>query len=562
MMSTVPPDRVANARLPSPRAEAASALPVGSTPKPRDDPRAGLFQSTLIITFLSVLKIALGFALQMVLATKFGARMEMDAYLAASTIPTLITMVLLSSLNVTSVPVFVEYTVKRDESESWRIASSFINLALLVLAAVALAGILGANWLVRLTVPGFGIEGEAFTLTANLLRVLFPSIVFSGMAGLLSSVYYSQRKFTLPSLAPALNGLLVLLVTFGLASQLSVMSVAIGTLVGSVAQFGLLLPIMLTGKRYHFRLDYRHPGVVKISRLMLPLVLGAIFYKANTVVERFIASGMAEGGISYLGYAFKMANILVTLAAQGFAVSLLPLMSEYAAAKDREGLRKTVSMGIRLVMFVVTPLVVGVAILRVPMIRLLFERGAFDHRATVGTAWALLCYLGWVYAGGIGAILTSAFYSLQETYTVVKVGIIGMLLEIVLAIVLSQFMGYAGLALALSVVAMINVVVFIVILRKRLKGIDGKHIFSSQIKVLFSSMAMAGVLLVGAYSLQTAAGALGHSGLLVLSVSVPTIAGVASYFAVTRLLGCEETMYLLRWIGDLRVRIMGGRSWS
>ena len=319
------PERVASARSLPAQAEVASVLSVELIPKPKDDPRAGLFRSALIITFFSVLKIVLGFALQMVLAAKFGARMEMDAYLAASTIPTLITTVLLTSLNVTAVPVFVEYRIKKDETESWKIASSFINLALLGLGAIALLGILGASRLVHLTVPGFGTGGEALTLTVNLLRVLFPSIVFSGLAGLLSSVYYSQRKFTLPSLAPALNGLVVLLVTFGLASRIGIMSVAVGTLVGSVIQFGLLLPIILTGKRYHFQLDYRHPGVVKIAKLMLPLLLGAVFYKANTVVDRFIASELAEGSISYLGYAFKVANVLVTLATQGFAVSLLPL---------------------------------------------------------------------------------------------------------------------------------------------------------------------------------------------------------------------------------------------
>ena len=549
-----------NVRLPSSHAGVAGELPVEPVPKPKDDPWAGLFQSTLIITFFSVLKIVLGFALQIVLAVKFGARMEMDAYLAASTIPTLITTVLLTSLNVTFVPVFVEYKIKENEAEAWKIASSFINLAFLTLSAISLLGILGGGWLVRLTVPGFDSGSEAFILTANLLRVLFPSIVFSGLAGLLSSVYYSQRKFTLPSLAPALNGLVILLVTFGSASRLGIMSVAVGTLVGSVAQFGLLLPIMLTGKRYHFQLDYCHPGVVKITKLMMPLVVGAVFYKANTVVERFIASRLAEGSISYLGYAFKVANILVTLAAQGFAVSLLPLMSKYAAANDSEGLRKTVSTGIRSVTFVVTPLVVGVAILRVPMIQLLFERGAFDHRATVGTAWALLCYLGWVYAGSIGAILTSVFYSLQETYTVIKVSVIGMLLGIVLAVALSRFIGYAGLALALSVVTVINAGVYVAILRKRLKGIDGKHILFSQGKVLFSSIVMAGVLLVGFYFLQTAARSFEHSGLLVLSISVPTIASVASYFVVAWLLRCEETTYLLRWINGRRVRVTGGGS--
>jgi putative peptidoglycan lipid II flippase len=517
----------------------------------------GLFRSTFIITFFSVLKLALTFALQMALAAKFGAQIEMDAYLAASTIPTLVTTVLLTTLNMTFVPVFVEYKVKKSEREAWQVTSTFFNLAFIVLGIISLAGVLGASWIIRLTVPGFNVEGETFSLTVHLLQVLFPSVLFGGLTGVLSSVYYAERKFTSPSNALMLNSLIVLLVTFGLSAKIGIMSVAVGTLVGSVVQLGLLLPLLFHKGRFSLEFNLRHPGVIKITKLMLPLVVSALFYRANTVVDRFIASGLAEGSISQLGYAFKVVSVLSTLVTQGFTLALLPLMSEHAAANDMEGLRSTISMGTRLMIFVVTPMVVALGILRIPMVQLLFERGAFDREATMRTAQALLCYLGWMYAGGVGIVVVNAFYALQATHVVVKVGIIGMLLEIVLAIILTKLFDFAGLALALSFVAVINALLFWILLSRKLQALDGKHIFQTQLKVLFASLVMAGVLLTGVHLVQVTGNSLQNPGLLLLVVSIPTMIAATFYILVTRLLRCEEALSLSRWIGKLRVGLAG-----
>jgi len=533
--------------------EPAMILPIDPIAGSKDNFGAGLFRSTLILTFSSILRVTIVFALQVVLATKFGAKLEMDSFLAATTLPTLIAAVLIEQLNMTLIPVLVEYKIKNGASEVWIVVSTFINLAFIVLAFLTLIGIIGGDWLVRLTTPGFSDTDEAFTLTTKLLRVIFPSIIFSGLAGLLNGVFYAQRRFTLPSLASILNALTTLLVTWGLATNLGIISVAVGTLAGSVVQFGVLFPVLLKEKRYHLQLRYRHPGVVKILRLARPLVLGAILYKASPAVDRFIASGLPEGSISYLGYAFRIVSILLFLVTQGIAVSFLPMMSERAAANDKEGLRKIVSLGTGVLTFIIAPLITGLAIFGEPAIQLFFERGAFNHQATTGATSAMLCYLGWLYAGAIGTIQTYALFSLQDTSTVVKVGVIGMLLEIALAVVLSRFMGFNGIALALSAVTAVNMVIFAVILHKRLRGMDGNQMFSSLVKVCFSCLFMAGTSMGVNYFLSKGMGtAEVHSAMWVVSLT----AGLACYLALTWLLKCEEMMYLRRRVHRLRIRRM------
>jgi len=320
-----------------------------------------------------------------------------------------------------------------------------------------------------------------------------------------------------------------------------------------VVQFGILFVVLLKEKRYHLQLRCRHPGVVKILRLTKPLLLGAILYKASPVVDRFIASGLPEGSISYLGYAFRVVNVLLILVTQGIAVSFFPTMSECAAANNKEGLRKIVSLGLGILTFVMAPVITGLAIFGESTIQLFFERGAFNHQATVNTTSAMLCYLGWLYAGAIGTIETYALFSLQDTSTVVKVGVIGVSLEIVLSVILSRLMGFNGIALALSAATVVCMVIFAVILRKRLEGLDGHQIFSSLAKVCFSCLFMAAVSMGVNYSFLRGIGTVeGHSAKWIVSLT----AGLACYLASTWLLRCEEMMYLRRRAQRLRVRGM------
>jgi putative peptidoglycan lipid II flippase len=451
---------------------------------------AGLFRSTMIITFFSFLNFLAGFALQMVLAARFGAKWEMDAYLAANTIPTLLTGVLLGSLRITFVPVFIEYEVRKDTAEAWKVASSFINITTVVMSSIVLLGIFGGFWLIRLTVPGFAVGTVVFNSAVELSRILFPSIIFNGLGALLSSIYFSHHRFLLPAIAPLVKNLVIVGSAIVLSSTIGIRSVAVGTIMGSVMQFIILIPIML-GK-YQFSWNYRHPGVIQIIKLILPWVAGALIYKANPLVDRFIASSFPEGSISYLGYALKLTTVASTLATTGISTTFFPLMSRYAAEGNLAEFKRNISTGIRMILLVVMPIIVGIVILRIPFIQLLFERGQFTHQDTIATASVWVCYLGALFALSIGNIVSFAFYALQDTLTPAKVGVVGMFINTVLAFVSSRYISFRGPALAYSVMAIINLSVLGLILRSKLEGIDGRNIVTSWIKISTAAMMMGG----------------------------------------------------------------------
>jgi len=442
-------------------------------------------RSTSVISFFSFLGLAFAFLLQVLLAAKFGARMEMDAYLAASTIPQLVMMVFLGSLHVTFVPVFVESETKQSAKEAWEAVSVLMNLMFVVLAVIATIGFFGARRIVSLVNPGF--EGEVFELTVKLLKVLLPAIVFSGMSVLLSSVHYARREFARPSFAPVLSYLLIIGFVLALQARIGVISVAVGYLAGGIAQFVLLVPILLRERRYSFSFSPTNNVVMKIVKLMLPLLLATGFTKANTLIDRLIASGFPEGSISYLGYSYRITTALVMLATRGVSLSLFPIMSRLAAEERLAEFRDTASKGIRMILLVILPIAMVILILREPIIEILLERGKFGHKDTVATGLACVFYLGAFLSLSIGNVVTFAFYAFQDTLTVVKVGVLGACLNVALALILGRLVGYSGLALAFSIVASVNLFSLVYLLRRKAIWICGKSEILAFLKMAAAS---------------------------------------------------------------------------
>ena len=502
---------------------------------------AGLFRSTLIITFFSSLNILAGFALQVVLAAKFGAEWEMDAYLAASTIPNLLTGVLLGSLRITFVPVFIEYEVRQDVAEAWKVASSFLNIASVVLGSIAVLGALCATWWVRLTVPGFAVGTDAFKLTVELFRILIPSVVFNGLGGLLASIYYSRHRFLLPAVAPLVNSLVILGGTAALSPKLGIRGLALSSLLGSITQLLLLIPIMLTKGRYRFIWDHKHPGVAQIVKLMVPWIAGAVIYKANPLLDRFIASSLLEGSISHLGYALKLTTVTVTLATAGISTTFFPLMSRYAATRNLQGLRKTVSLGIQTILLIVMPIMAGIVVLRVPVIRLFLQRGKFTDLDTTATGLAWVCYLGALLGLSVGNISSFVFYALQDTRTPVLAGIAGMMVNVIVVFVLKDYFSYLAPALAYSLAVPLNISLQLLVLRKRLRGVDGKSILVAWLKITVATLIMGGMISLFENRIDARWGIVAQS----LSTLAVVSSGVFTYALCAWLLKIKVFRYIL-----------------
>ncbi len=508
-----------------------------------------------IYTFLSRV---LGLLRDMIIANFFGSGMSADAFFVAFRIPNLLRRLFAEgSFSVAFIPVFTEYLRKRAREDVVLLARVVFTLLILILTVVCILGMVFAPLIVRIIAPGFGAEGEKYALTVLLTRIMFPYIFLVSVLALFSGILNAMKHFAAPAMAPIFLNLSMIAALILLTPSMRnpTVGLAIGVIVGGILQMLLQVPFLLKkGLSLAPRWLPSHPALRRIGILMLPTIFGSAIYQINQLVGTLLATLLREGSVSYLYYADRLVQFPLGVFAIAISTAVLPSLSREAADGDLEGLRGTISHAIRLTMFITIPAMMGLIVLREPIVRLLFQRGAFDSAAAAMTARALLYYsVGlWAFAGL--RVFVSAFYSLQDTKTPVKVAVIAMVLNLILSLILMRTpLEHGGLALALSLASTAQMVILILLLRRRIGGIDGKAVLGSMTKSFFSSMIMA----IGIYWLSfkfLAVTVTGTIASLVFGVLLVMGAGILIYLISARLLGCTELTSIMGVVRRSRSR--------
>jgi len=434
-------------------------------------------KSSIIVTIYSALGLCLGLLSNVVIAAKFGASQDMDIFLAATTVPLFITSILSGSLNLTFIPVFAEYRSK-EPNEIWKVVSSFINLNIVITTVLCAIGIYFAYPIVSILVPGF--DEEKLIKSAVLLQWLFPSIILNVVNALMASVYYSNQRFVIPSLNNIVSPLLVMAYVTLFHNYLSTASIVLAILTSSIIQVLLLVAGFIRTRdfKYYFVFNYKHPGVLKILKLMIPLVLGMLIYRAIPIFDSYILSGLPNGSISHIGYAQKLLAAIPQLITSGISIAIFPLMAKYAAEHKWIDLKQIMSKGIRQVLFLVIPTILFLCINGIAIIKLVYERGAFgpDDSIAVGNAFTIyLLSLVFSTANNI----TNCYYVLNDTFTPFVIGAISAITYVCFCLLLLKLhFGYLALPVAYFVYYSF-VIAHAVIIRKKLGGNGGKSILKS-----------------------------------------------------------------------------------
>jgi putative peptidoglycan lipid II flippase len=447
-----------------------------------------------IVGGATLLSRVFGFIRDMVVAQLFGTGMATDAFFVAFRIPNLFRrLVGEGALTASFIPVYTEYISQRSKEESDELVSASFSVLGVLLILVTALGILFSPWIVKIMAYGFSQEPEKFRLTVLLNRLMFPYIFFIGLVALAMGILNSWKHFAAPALAPVLLNLSIIACAlfFPVVLGEPILSLAIGVILGGAAQILFQIPfIQRTGIVPRFHFNPSHPGVKRIGILMAPSVLGLAVTQLNVVVNTLLASYLPEGSVSYLYYADRLLEFPMGIFAIAIATAVLPTLSEYSAQKDLQGLKETLSFSLRLVFFVTLPSMVGLIVLRLPILNLLFQRGAFTLHSAVMAAQALLYYaLGLAAFAGV-RIVVPAFYSLQDTKTPVKVAFFALLANAGLGLVLMIPLQHGGLALATSLAAGLNFSLLLFFLRKRLGRIGASRIIRSFFKSLGASILM------------------------------------------------------------------------
>ncbi len=487
-----------------------------------------------------------GFVRDVVVALAFGAGPVTDAFFVAFRIPNVLRRLLAEGALATAmIPVFSEYFVTRSWPEVLRMLRAVLALALVALGVTALLGVATAPWILKVIAPGFADDPARAGLAVLLTRVMFPYVVLVGLAALATGALNAQGRFFASALGPAVQNVAMIAAIPLLASRVDppILSLAIGVLVGGVGQVVIQLPsLRRCGLLVLPAAEFRHPALARLVRLLLPAVFGLAAVQVMVFVNTLLASLLRPGSISYLYYADRVMEFPLGVFGIALASASLPVMARQAAAGETRALTETLGFSLRLALYASLPAMIGLVILRAPIVRVLFERGKFGPAETGATADALAWYaIGLVGFAG-SRIAAQVFYALGQSGTAVRLGIVAVGANVLAALLMMGPLGHAGLAGASSVGAYVNLLALLYVARRRLGPLGGRALAASAARTLAAS-----IPLIGWCALVLALWPASRS----LPVNIVWLGGaigggVALYWGASVVLGLSERTALLR----------------
>jgi putative peptidoglycan lipid II flippase len=504
-----------------------------------------LAQASLILTVAALASRLLGWVRLLVIGSQFGASRELDAYFAAFRIPDAIfQLVVAGALSAALIPVFSSYRAREQEREAWRLASSVINLVVIALAGLSLLMAIFAPALVPAVAPGF--DAPTTELTIRMTRVMLLSPVLIGMGAVVSGILNSYERFAVPAMAPLAYNLAIIVAAIVLAPIMGVEGLAVGVAVGSLLHLVVQLPELgRVGQRYDLTIGLSHPGVRKVAWLMGPRMLGLAAGQLNFIISIVLASGLPEGSITAYNYAFQLSQIPVGVLGVSVAVALFPTLSRDAALGRVPEIRRQVAASLRILIFLAAPLTAIMIVLAQPIASVFFQYGLFSEQSAEQTAGALVFF-----AIGLGGhivvhLLTRAFYAMQDTRTPVLWAIAAVAVNVPLMAWLVGPMGIQGLALALSISAVLEVFGLVWALHRRIESVEERDVLRSASRSAVAAAAAAMVML-GALTLTRdwAPGLLENGLTRLVAVAALTAAGGAIYLVVASALRAPEIAQL------------------
>ncbi len=460
--------------------------------KDTGDHKKVIASATIMITVIALVSKVFGFIGSFILAAKFGATYKTDAYFVASNIPELLRDVLAGgALTSAFIPVYTTYLAKKQEYEAQKLASGIFNILIVALILMSLFGVIFAPTLTHIVAPGF--KGETLDLTIKLTRLFFPAIIFLGLASLFGAILNSYHHFTVPALQPLVLNTANIVCMLLLAPFLDIYSMVVGALVGGICITVMNLPLLAKkGLRYLPKFSFEQEGIRKIGVLWFPLILGLSVNQLNIVISKILASGLSSGSISALNYANLINQIAPSVFGVAVSTAIFPSLSWHIALNEHEKFREIVSKAIRVCLIITVPLTLGLAFLSLPVIKFLFERGAFDRQATLMTSGVLVYFAIGTFALAVNYVLIRAFYALSDTKTPVKLAVTAVASNIVLSLFLITLMAQNGLALASSIAAMVQMSLLLVYLQRKIGKLKLKRLALDFVKTIISGLISVG----------------------------------------------------------------------
>jgi putative peptidoglycan lipid II flippase len=506
-------------------------------------------RSTAFFSIATAASRVAGLAREVVAAGYYGISGPMSAFTVAFQVPNLIRALFAdAALQPAFVPVFTEQLEQKNYREAFRLASTLLLIVTMVLGAITALFVVAAPLIMPLFAPGF--DSEITDLTVSLSQVLFPILILLGASGIVVGILNSYDRFGAFAIAPLFWNLTIIAVLVVVEPMLSgqdrIYAYAFGVLAGTLVQ--LLIPafdLRNTPFRFDWSFEWRHPGVRRVLLLMLPVTISLGLINFNLLINSFFGSLVSVEAPAAIDKAFRIYQLPQGIFSVAIATVLFPTLARFASRGAFDDLRTTMANGMRQILFVLIPAAAAVLVLSEPMIRLVYQRGAFDAAETEVVATALFWFAFSLPTNGLFLLLTRTFFGLQRPWIPTSIAAGNLIVTAAGALALYH-LGVGGIVASTAIATAASVVAQCVILRRLLGGLELGRLLDAGIRISIAAAALAGVSF-GVWEVLDQALGRGLGGQIV-SLGTGLAAGGLAYLAIARLLRIPELDQILRLV--------------
>ncbi|MEK7577307.1 MAG: murein biosynthesis integral membrane protein MurJ [Patescibacteria group bacterium] len=506
--------------------------------------------AALVLVSMVFLSRVLGLVRDRLLSSYFGPE-ELGVYFAAFRIPNaLFELLVMGALTSAFIPVYSRYIAKDDEKNAQILASSLINLSLVVFFFLAIPVFFGAEWVSRFMAPGFSLDQIRQMSAYTRFMILFqvgPLLVGNVFTGILQS----HNLFLIPAAAPVLYnigiiiGIILFSHTYGLWG--AIIGVAIGALLFALIQIPLLIKV---GYKHGFSVNVKHAGVREVGRLMGPRTFGLAISQIDTTIDLMMASLLGARMVTIFNFAQHLQQLPVGLFGTTIAQAALPSLSKVSATEDKDAFMRMIVNAIHQILFLVLPVSVLFIVLRIPVVRLVFGASQFDWAATVATGMTLSAFSISLFAQAIVQVLARAFYALYDSKTPVMIGIASVLVNSLLSILFVMYYKWPvwSLGVSASVASIVNALLLLYYLNRHVKGFISKMLLVPSLKMVLAALVTGVALYIPIKLLDQLVFDTTRTFGLLLLTGLTAFVGFSTYVFLSWVMGVEQVQSLLRLV--------------
>lgn len=498
--------------------------------------RRTILTAAILILLGNLASRILGLVREQVIASLFGITIITSTFATANTVPTMFyDLVIGGAVSAALVPVLSSYADSDDHSEFGKIVGTLLTGAVIVLIVLVVILILGARQVAE--VLGAAKTPETEALTVGFLHIVIPALTFLGLSGVTAAACYARRWFAFPAFSIALyNGGMVLTIIVA-HRQLGPTSLAVGVLVGSFLQLAAVAP-GLAGIPIRIGLDFRHPAIRHILRLYAPVAAGLVISEIGVSIDRNLAWSTGIHSVAIMRFATFLVQLPLGLVATATSLAVLPVLSRLV--DDMDSFRHTLSVGLRLALLAIIPAAAFLVSFREPVIRLIFQHGAFDATATSVTATAFLLYAPQLPFVAVDQLLVYAFYARKNTLTPMLVGLGGVCVYFASALLLigPAHLGLDGLILANTLQNSLHAIVLVFLLWRSVGSLHGFGVGTTLGRGILAGIAASAAALTMGLTIHEPHGLVALVAYLALCATTL----LAGYLALLYLLKVEEVL--------------------